>query len=79
MFVCCGVLQQATVPLLDVVFGEREVLPVHKVGLHRRGITGDFLFVPRSEFIDFKTDAQLLGPPSRTIPRPRDKSRSRCR
>ena len=45
--------------MLDMVFGELDALPMRKNGLHRLGITGDFLFVARSELLDFKTCEQL--------------------
>ncbi len=54
------VLQQVAVQLLDMVFGERNVLPVRKDSIHRLGVTGNFLFVPRSEVLHIKTGEQRL-------------------
>ena len=49
--VFCAVGEQVAVQLPDMVFGERDVLPVLENGFHRVGVTGHFLLVARTEFL----------------------------
>lgn len=55
--------QQDLVQLLDVVLGERDVLPRRKHQVHQLGITGHFLLVAGSEGLDLQVRQQLLHLP----------------
>ena len=49
-----AISEQVPMQLLDVVFGERDVLPGRKHLLHQLRVSGDLLLVAGSESLDFK-------------------------
>ena len=47
--------------LLDMIFGERNVLRVRKNDLHRLGATRDPLFIAGGELFHFRAGKKALG------------------
>ena len=56
-----AVAQQVAVKLLDVIFGDGDVLPGMEDGFHDLGITGDFLLIASVELFNFQVGKQSLN------------------
>ena len=61
--VLLAVAQQDLVQLLDVVLGERDVLPGREHQVHHLGVAGHFLFVAGGEGLDLQVGQQPLHLP----------------
>jgi hypothetical protein len=61
--VLLAVAQQDLVQLLDVVLGERDVLPGREHQIHQLGVAGHLLLVAGGEGLDLQVRQQLLHLP----------------